>query len=92
MNRFVPVLILWGSLAVAGVWEIGEYALGLVTELDPQCAQATGVSDTMQDMIVCTLGALLGMPPLIRFYRTGQGGMMYAPTAVYLAENFGSRG
>ncbi len=75
------------ALAVAGVWEMAEYALGLVTELDPQCAQATGVSDTMQDMIVCTLGALAGVPSLIRFYRTGRGGILYSPAEAYVRLN-----
>lgn len=75
------------ALAVAGVWEIAEYALSLLADMDPQCAAATGVSDTMKDMIVCTLGALLAVHPLIRYYRTGRGGVLYGWLEVFLEKN-----
>lgn len=80
------------ALAVAGVWELAEYALSLIAPMDPQCVEATGVSDTMKDMLVCTLGALLGVPPLVRFYRTGEGGILYAQTAVFIEKNLTDRG
>lgn len=75
--RLAAAFCLTTALAVAGIWELAEYAFGLLTPLDPQCAEATGVADTMQDMLVCTLGALMALPPLRRFYRTGRGGMLY---------------
>lgn len=75
------------ALAVAGVWEMAEYALGLITPLDPQCVEATGVADTMKDMLVCTLGALMGVPPLVRLYRTGEGGILYSQIGVFIERN-----
>ena len=52
----------FGSVAFAGVWEIAEYLLSLVAGIDTQMVQTTGIHDTMQDMIVCTAGALLFLP------------------------------
>ena len=75
------------ALAVAGVWEMAEFAFGLVTPLDPQCVQATGVTDTMKDMLVCTLGSLLAVPPLVRFYRTGEGGILFDGTREFVERN-----
>lgn len=75
------------ALAVAGVWEMAEFAFGLVTPLDPQCVQATGVTDTMKDMLVCTLGALMALPQLFRFYRTGEGGWLFDGTREFVEKN-----
>lgn len=75
------------ALAVAGIWELAEYFLSRISDIDPQCVQATGVTDTMQDMIVCTVGALLGLPSLIGYYRTGEGGIMYGPTEIFIEKN-----
>ena len=76
------------SMAVAGIWELAEYALSLVTDLDPQCALETGVKDTMKDMIVCAAGALAGLPSLVRFYKNGHGGLLYSPAEAFAALNF----
>ncbi len=75
------------SLAVAGVWEIAEYAFSLIAGIDSQNVSATGVADTMQDMIVCTAGTLLAVPPLVKFYRTGRVSILYAPTEVFIEKN-----
>ncbi|MBQ2955581.1 MAG: hypothetical protein IJE08_03880 [Clostridia bacterium] len=75
------------SVAAAGIWEIAEYALSIIAGIDPQCVAATGVADTMKDMIVCTIGALAGVPPLIRFYRTGRGGFLYGPAQAFIEIN-----
>ena len=75
------------TLAVAGVWELAEYAFGLLTPLDPQCVGATGVADTMQDMLVCILGALMALPSLRRFYQTGKGGILYGGTERFVELN-----
>lgn len=80
------------ALAVAGVWELCEYAFGLLTPLDPQCAQATGVADTMQDMLVCTLGALMALPSLNRLYRTGEGGLLFGGTEEFIRLNLAEEG
>lgn len=59
------------ALAIAGLWEIGEYFISLVTDLDPQWVEGTGVGDTMTDMIACLIGALALLPSMIAFYRRG---------------------
>ena len=51
-----------GSMAVAGLWEIAEYLLSFVVGLDLQRVEATGVSDSMQDMIVAMIGTLATLP------------------------------
>ncbi|MBQ2677105.1 MAG: hypothetical protein IJF54_06885 [Clostridia bacterium] len=43
----------------AVVWEIGEFVLSKLAGTDPQWVKATGVSDTMEDMIVCIIGAII---------------------------------
>lgn len=59
---------LLAALAVAGLWEIGEYILSLLTGMDNQRVLTTGIHDTMQDMIVCTIGALLTLPSMAMYY------------------------
>lgn len=85
--RLAAVFCLSVALAVAGVWEIAEFFLSSVSSLDPQCVQATGVTDTMQDMIVCTVGAMVALPSMRRFYRTGEGGFLYGPVGVFIERN-----
>jgi len=46
------------SMTSAVLWEIWEYGVSLFGA-DPQQVALTGVSDTMQDMIVCTVGGLI---------------------------------
>lgn len=60
---------LFTSLAVAGLWEIAEFFYGMMTGMDPQNVLTTGVTDTMVDMIVCTLGALLFVISILLYYR-----------------------
>ena len=50
------------SIAVAGLWEIGEYLLSGIVGRDLQQVLTTGVADSMQDMIACTLGTLATVP------------------------------
>lgn len=52
----------FGSMAVAGLWEVGEYLISFVVELDLQRVEATGVADSMQDMIVAMLGTFATLP------------------------------
>ena len=46
------------AMASAVAWEIYEYVLSLFGP-DPQMVALTGVTDTMLDMILCTVGALV---------------------------------
>lgn len=64
------------SALVAVVWEIWEYAINFFLHNDPQKVLATGVNDTMQDMIVCLIGALALLPSLLRYYRQGKAGFL----------------
>lgn len=57
------------SLSVAAVWEIYEYILSLLLKTDPQNVLTTGVTDTMLDMIVCLMGALLFEISIYYYYR-----------------------
>ena len=57
------------SMAMACFWEICEYVLSLLVHNDPQMVAATGVQDTMLDMIVCTIGALLMLIPYYLYYK-----------------------
>ena len=59
----------FGSMAVAGLWEICEYGVHALTGRDVQHVLDTGVSDTMQDMIVCMIGTLFYVGCVIRRYR-----------------------
>lgn len=54
--------VFFGSMAVAGLWEIGEYLLSFLVGLDLQRAAATGVTDSMHDMIVCLIGTVATLP------------------------------
>ena len=51
------------SLCVAGLWEIGEYFLSMLTGIDMQRVATMGIHDSMQDMIVCLIGTVALLPP-----------------------------
>ena len=38
-------------------------------------------------LLVCTLGALGALPPLFRFYRTGEGGWLFGGTRAFVEKN-----
>lgn len=61
------------SVSIAGIWEIAEYIMSLIfVTMDPQNVLTTGVGDTMQDMIVCTVGSLLLVISMYFYYRKGK--------------------
>ena len=60
------LFVFFASMAVAGMWEICEYFVNLITGRDVQRVLATGVGDTMQDMIVCMIGTLISLPFVAR--------------------------
>ena len=67
-ERLLAMLfVFFGSMAVAGLWEICEYAVHAITGRDVQRVLLTGVDDTMQDMIVCLVGTLIYLPQVSRF-------------------------
>lgn len=61
-SALAVAFMLTASIAVAGLWEIGEYLLSGIVGWDLQQVLTTGVADSMQDMIVCTLGTLATVP------------------------------
>ena len=63
------LFVFLGSMAVAGLWEICEYAIHAMTGRDVQRVLLTGVDDTMQDMIACLVGTLIYLPQVSRFCR-----------------------
>lgn len=82
----LPLAILFtffGSMAVAGLWELGEYAISLLTGRDVQHAIDTGVGDTMQDMLVCMLGTLATLP-LLQSVAMGRHSFLTGPVDAFL--------
>lgn len=77
------------ALAIAAVWEMGEFTISLVTDLDPQWVEGTGVTDTMTDMIVCGVGALLLVPSMYRFYRRGRADVLMGAVESFCRLNLG---
>lgn len=58
-DAFNASLYTWMFAMMSAVlWEIWEYIVSF-SGADPQQVATTGVGDTMQDMIVCTLGGLI---------------------------------
>lgn len=64
------------ALSTAVIWEIIEYALSYLLGNDCQNVLTTGVNDTMQDMIVCLVGALVFLIPLLLYYLKGRKGLL----------------
>lgn len=58
------------AMSSAVLWEIWEYLVSF-SGADPQQVAATGVGDTMQDIIVCTLGGLLTARACLRYLKSG---------------------
>lgn len=56
---FNCVMIIFTVMAIAGFWEIFEYTGNLILGGDAQKVVATGVNDTMTDIIVALLGSIL---------------------------------
>lgn len=57
------------SLSIAVIWEIYEYTIDFLLHTDPQRVSTTGINDTMIDMIVCFIGALIMWLSIYLYYR-----------------------
>ena len=54
------MLFIFGIVFIsAGLWEIIEYSVDLITASNLQHNKDTGVVDTMEDMIACFVGGIL---------------------------------
>lgn len=80
------VFTFMGSMAVAGLWEVGEYLASMVVGLDLQRVQLTGVSDSMQDMIVCMIGTLATLP-FVRRLVDGKRDLLTGAVAAFVEVN-----
>ena len=76
----------FGSMAVAGLWDLAEYGINLVTGRDVQHVLDTGVGDTMQDMLVCMIGTIATLP-LLRPLSQGRQTRFTAPIDAFLERN-----
>ena len=88
-------LFTWMFAVLSAVlWEIWEYIVSLFGA-DPQQVAATGVGDTMQDMIVCTLGGLFTAVSCWKYLRhlgeNRRPGLMMRLFAAYYRENIAKR-
>ena len=75
-----------GSMAVAGLWEVGEYIVSGVVKMDLQRVQATGIRDSMNDIIICLAGTLAALPAVPRVAR-GKSGLLASPIREFAAAN-----
>lgn len=80
------------TLAVAGLWEIAEYFINMATGIDLQNVAATGVADSMQDMIVCLIGGLFLLIPMLGYYRKGKVGFLMGAVFAFTRQNPGLYG
>lgn len=64
------------SMMIAAVWEIYEYIIGFVLKTDPQCVAATGVGDTMGDIIACLAGTIALCLFIIASFKTKKSGVI----------------
>ena len=85
---FIPAMFCF-ALAIAGIWEMCEYFISLVTDLDPQWVEGTGVGDTMTDMIACMIGALALLPSMISFYLRGHADAIMGAVESFCLINLG---
>lgn len=77
----------FGSMAVAGMWELGEYAVAAIVKMDLQRVAATGVSDSMNDMLVCMAGTIAALPAVANLAK-GRGGPLSSPIRAFVETNF----
>ena len=76
----------FGSMAVAGLWEIGEYIVSGIVRMDLQRVQATGIADSMNDMLVCLLGTLAALPAIPKLIN-GKSGVLVSPVREFISLN-----
>lgn len=72
-----PIVCLFSvsfAMLIAVLWEILEYVLNFILHNDAQKVAATGVNDTMLDIIVCLIGALVLCVPIVQYYHKSKTG------------------
>lgn len=63
------VFVFSASMAVAGLFELCEFALAPIMGRDLQNVAGTGVTDTMGDMLVCLIGTVVTVLLMLRSCR-----------------------
>lgn len=74
------------AMSSAVLWETYEYILSLFGP-DPQLVATTGVHDTMQDMIVCTVGGTISAFFCYRYLKSGRKELMMSLFESFYQEN-----
>lgn len=84
----LSVFCLSFSVAIAGIWEIGEYLVGIIfPSLDPQQVNVSGVNDTMQDIIVCVFGSFFFYLGLLIAFRKGRANFLLTGFETFFHKN-----
>ena len=73
---------------VAVLWEIFEFVADLLTGNDSQNVAATGVADTMEDMMICLAGGLF-MAAVIWLHLRGRRSFLMRPAEEFYRANYG---
>jgi len=84
------MFVFFGSMAVAGLWEVGEYFVHLLTGIDVQRVASTGVADSMQDILVCLVGTAAALPIASSLCR-GRRNLMTSGVADFIEINLQNR-
>ena len=59
-DTLLDILFVLGFVSLISVgWEIFEFTSSIILKVDPQRVEITGVTDTMKDLIVALIGAIL---------------------------------
>lgn len=64
------------NLSAAVLWEVYEYLLYILFNIDAVNNITSGVNDTMQDIIVCILGGIVFTSTLVRAFHKGKCGFI----------------
>lgn len=74
------------AITSAAVWEFYEYFVSF-SGADPQQVMTTGIRDTMQDMIVCTVGGIITAFLCYRYLKTGKKELLMSLFEAFYQEN-----
>ena len=78
------------SQFVAGLWEIFEYVGFLLTGHDSQNVAATGVGDTMEDMMICLAGSLIMAAAVWLHLKGKHRSLLLLPAEEFYRANYGA--
>lgn len=79
------------SLMTAAVWEIYEYVISHILGTDPQGVLATGVGDTMQDIISCLIGTVAFCVLVRQYFRSKKKNILLSAVETYVTQNFAQK-